>query len=76
MNAKQDCLFWSSVNRRKGFSKVVDSVKYDLQKWIISHPRVIQYPIAKDYITVMFDDGNVGVKTEPNQKVIIQVSVR
>ena len=35
---------------------------------------MIQYPIVNYYITIKFDDGNGGVKTEPNQKVIFQVS--
>ena len=53
-----------------------DSVNYSLQKWIISHPHVIQYPIKNYFIAIKFDDGNGGVKTELRQKVIPQVSVR
>ena len=43
--------------------KINDSFKSSLQKWIISHPYVIQYPIENDYITVKFDDGTRRVKT-------------
>ena len=60
---------------RKGFLKINDSVKYYLEKWIISHPHVIQYPIESNCIEVKFDDGNRGVKTELSQKVILQLYV-
>ena len=52
-----------------------DIVNSCLQRWIISHPHVIQSPIANYYITVKFDDGNGGVNTELFQKVLIHVSV-
>ena len=75
LKSKQYFSFWSSAKHRKGFSKINDSVKSSLQKWIISHPHVIQYAITNDYITVKFDDGNGGVKTEIRQEVLLQVSV-
>ena len=56
LEAKDDCSFWSSGKRRKGFSKINNSVNSSLQRWIIYHPRIIQYPIENDYITVKFDD--------------------
>ena len=56
--------------------KTYYSVKSDLHKWIISHPRLIQPPIKKDYIKVKFNDGIGGENTEIQQKVILQVSVR
>ena len=37
---------------------------------------MIKSPIVNDYITVKFDDGNLGVKTEIRQKVLLHVSVR
>ena len=76
LKAKQDCEFWSSTRRCKGFSKTNDSVKYSIQNWIIYHPHVIKYPISNDYITVNCYDGIRGLKTEIRQKVILQVSVR
>ena len=56
--------------------KINDSVEYFLQKWIISHPHVIPFPIANEYIAVKFDYGNGGVKTGLHQKVRLQVSIR
>ena len=38
-------------------------------------PNVIPYPIANYYITVKFDYGIRGVKTEINNKVLLHVSV-
>ena len=76
LKAKQDCSFWSSAKPRKGFSKINYSVKYSLQRWIISHPHVIQSHISNDCITVKFDGENGGVNTELLQKVILRVSVR
>ena len=70
---KRDCLFWSSAKRRKGFTNINDSDKSSLQKWIIYQPNVLQYPIANDCIKVKFDNVNGGVKTELNQKVLLQV---
>ena len=66
--AKQDCSFLSSTKFHKLFSKINDSVKSSLQKWIIPHPHVIKYPVANDYITVKFDDVNGVVNTELCQK--------
>ena len=65
----------SSVKNCKGLSKINDSVKSSLQKWIISHPHVIISTIKNDYITVKFDDGNRVVKTELRHKTLFQVSV-
>ena len=36
---------------------------------------MIKSPVVKDYIKVRFYDGNVGVKTEICQKVLLQVYV-
>ena len=75
LKAKDDCSFWSSGKRRKGFSKINNSVKYSLQRWIIYHPRIIQYPIENDYITVKFDGVVRGVKTELRHKVLLRLSI-
>ena len=56
LKAKDDFSFWSSAKLCKEFSKINDTFKSELQKWIISHPHVIPYPIANDYITVKFDN--------------------
>ena len=58
LKAKQDFSFWLSAKHRKIFSKINDGIKSSLQKWVISHPCVIQYHIENDYITVNFDDRN------------------
>ena len=71
LKSKQGCFFWPSDKRRKGFSKINDSVKSSLHKWIISHPRVIQSTIGNYCINVKFDDRNVVVKTELRQKDIL-----
>ena len=42
---KDGCSFWLSEKHRKGFSKINDSVKSSLQKWMESHQHVIKYPI-------------------------------
>ena len=73
---KDDCLFWSSTKRRKEFSKINDSVKSELQEWIITYIHVIQTPIENYYITVKFDVVNIVVNTELFQRVLLQVSVR
>ena len=48
LKANEDCSFWSSAKRHKGFPKINDTVNYSIQKWIIYHPSVIQSPIAND----------------------------
>ena len=75
LKAKYDCSFWSSEKCRKGFLKINDTVKYILQNWIIYRPHVIPYPMANYYITVKFDDGIIGVKTELHHKVLLHVSL-
>ena len=54
LKVKYDCSFWSSEKCCKGFSKTNYIIRSSLQKCIISHPCVIQYPIEKYYITVNF----------------------
>ena len=71
--AKQECYFWSSSEPHEGFSKINDSVKYLIQKWIISHPHVIQSPIVNNYIAVNVYYEIRGVNTELLHTVIIQV---
>ena len=71
----QGCSFWSYVKRYKVFSKINDSVKSCLYKWIISTPRVILYTILNDYISVKSDNGNGWVNTVQGQKVLLRVSV-
>ena len=75
LTAKNDFSFWSSAKCCKLFSKIDDSVKSSLQKWITSHPHVIQSPISNDYITVKFDDVIRVVKTELRKRVLLQVYV-
>ena len=72
---EQDCSFWSPAKRCKGFKEINYIVKSYLQKWIICHQRVMQSTIFNYYITVKFDDGNGGLKTELSQKVLLQVYV-
>ena len=57
------------------FSKINDSVKSVLQKWIIFSPHLIHCPIANNNIKVKLYDGNRVEKTEIHHKVHIQVSV-
>ena len=71
LKAQQDCSYWSSTNFCKGFSKINDSFKYFLQKWIISHPNAIQSSIANYFIKIRFDDGNGLVKIELHQEALI-----
>ena len=60
LKSKQDCAFWSSEKYRGGFPNINDSVESDLQKWILSHPCVIQYTIKNYCIKVNLDGGNGG----------------
>ena len=68
LKAKDGCSFWSYAKRPKRLSKINDSAKYFLQKWIISHPHVNQYVIVNVYSTVTFDNRIRGIKTELRQK--------
>ena len=74
LKSKEDCPFWSSAKSCKIFSKINYSVESSLQKWIISHPYIIKYPIANDYIKVNFYDGIRRVTNEPRHKVLLRVS--
>ena len=55
LKSKQDNSSWSSEKCHKGFSKINNSVKFTLQKWIIYHSNMIQSPIENDHIKGMFD---------------------
>ena len=76
LNAKQDCLFWSSAKHPKEFSKINDSVKSSIQNRIISNPHVIQNPIENDYIKVSFYYEHGVVNNEIRHKVLLRVSFR
>ena len=76
LKAKDDCSFWSSAKLCKGLSKINDSSKSSLRKWIIYHPYVIKYHIKNDCIVVKFYDIIRRVNTELRQKVLLQVSLR
>ena len=71
----QDFSFWFSEKRCEVFTNINDGVKSSLQKWILFHPHVIQYPITNDYIKVGLYYGNVGVSTELFQKSLLRVSI-
>ena len=60
LKAKDDISFCSSAKCRKGFSKINDTVKSELQKWITSRPHVIPSPMENYHITLTFDDGITG----------------
>ena len=75
LKAKYYCFLLSSAKCFKGFSKINDSFNYFLQKWIISHPHLIQFPFANDYITVKFNGLIRVVMIELSQKVLLQISV-
>ena len=70
LKAKYYRSFWSSAKCRKGFSKINDTVKSELQKWIIYCPHVIPYSMENYFIPLNFDNGITGVKTELHQKLI------
>ena len=55
---KQDFLLWLFAKPCKIFWKLNDNVKYDLQKWTISHPHVIQSPMTniKWFFTTEMED--------------------
>ena len=75
LKSKQDCSFWSSKNAVK-FSNISDSVKSDLQKWIMLYPHIIQYLISNYYIILKLDDVNGVSNTELHHKVLLQVFYR
>ena len=62
-------MFWSSAKPLKRFSNNIDSVKSSY------HPHDIQSPIENNYITANFDDVIRWVKTELQEKVLLQVSI-
>ena len=49
------------------FSNINDIFKSALQKWILSHPRVIQSPITNYYIKLKLYGKNRGTNTELHQ---------
>ena len=75
LKSNDNSSFWSSAKRHKVFTKIDNSVKSSLQKWIIYHTHLIQSPIKNYYVTVKFDDGIRIVKIELHHKVLLQVSV-
>ena len=70
LKAIKYCYFWSSEKRRQGFSNINDSVKYSLQKQILSYPYLINYPISNEHVKVMLDDINVEAKYKLHHKVL------
>ena len=64
---------WNNKTKRKGHPKISEQIKCNLYAWITRHPQVVQPPIYKDCLKVMFDD-----QKEPQlvPKLLLQVSVK
>ena len=62
LKSNDNSSFWSSAKRHKVFTKIDNSVKSSLQKWIIYHPRIIKYPIKNDYLKVNLDLQKCRIK--------------
>ena len=66
---------WSDVAKRRGHSKwkITEGVRMALHDWILSHPRVVQSPIASD--TLLVRNAETG-KKERVGKLLLEISVR
>ena len=48
LTKREEGISWSSVEARKGHSKITKAVKEALHGWVLDHPRVVNSPIAND----------------------------
>ena len=48
-------IFWSSIPKRKGYTKINEQVKKYLYNWIIQHPQVVKSPIANNFLKESID---------------------
>jgi hypothetical protein len=66
---------WSSVEARKGHSRITKEVKLTLHGWVldVDHPRVVNSPTANDTLLVLNEESG---KKERVGKLLIEISVR
>jgi hypothetical protein len=65
---------WSTVKKRKGYSKVSPQLRKKLYEWFLNHPQVIASPIASD--TLLLKDPDDPTKKIRVGKLLLQISYR
>ena len=66
-------MVWSSIQKRKGYTKINAQVQRSIYSLILQHPQVVQYPISNDCLKV-----SIGGHSEPQfvPKILLQVSLQ
>ena len=65
---------WSSVEKRKGYSKVSPKLRKRLFEWINNHPHIVNSPISNDTLLVP-DPEQPGNRVRVS-KLLLQISIR
>eukprot|EP00966_Prymnesium_polylepis_P330743 7386355-Prymnesium_polylepis.1 len=72
LSKQEHGLAWSSVKKRKGYSKVTRKMRAALLQWVLDHPRVVESPLKE---TIKVEDPKSGEKV-PTTKLLREVSIR
>jgi hypothetical protein len=67
-------VLWSTVEKRKGYSKVSPELRTKLYDWFLKHPQVIQSPIAND--TLLLKDPDDPKNKIRVGKLLLQIPYR
>ena len=72
-SVRADIMMWSSITERRDHAQINEFVRRALYSWLLQHPKVVQSPIANDYLKL-----SIYGKAEPQlvPKLLLQVSVR
>jgi hypothetical protein len=64
---------WSSVEKRKGYSKVSPELRKKLFEWINNHPHIVNSPISND--TLLVPDPEQPGNRVKISKLLLQISI-
>ena len=73
LSRHEEGLSWSSVEARKGHSRITKAVKEALHGWVLDHPRVVDSPLTNDTLLVL---NEATGKKERVGKLLLEISVR
>ena len=73
LTEREEGISWSQVRRRRGHSKITPEIRVLLHEWVLSHPRVVNSPIANE--TLLVKDRDTG-KKERVGKLLLEITIR
>mmetsp|Transcript_5084 Transcript_5084/g.7971 ORF Transcript_5084/g.7971 Transcript_5084/m.7971 type:complete len:182 (+) Transcript_5084:2-547(+) len=67
-------IMWSQLKKKKGYSKVSEQLRKELQEWILDHPSVVPSPITNE--TLLIADPDNPTHKKRVAKLLLEISIR